>query len=225
VSDCASHYGTTLTNIKTPWWWHLRSAVTCRKICIYCVHISVRVRLVWWIEFCIMRDTYNIKTMYGLVLVLFLIGQVRNRRTSLPTLAWTQQVHFSHIFDSFCIGRICLAGVNNTWRACHFVSLIWSLSLLLFTSATGWLHVWPNGHLTEVAEKLFAGLAASEALVCCICASRFVALCINNTPWWRRIGAFQGYKLSYSLGRGCLCCWLVFSWGHVRISDTLPEAY
>jgi hypothetical protein len=159
------------------------------------------------------------------VLVLFLIGQVRNRRPSLPTLAWTQHVHIYHIFDSFCIERICLAGFNNTWRACHFISLIWSPPLLLFTSATGWLQVWPNGQLTEVVEKLVAGMEASEPLACFICASRFVALCINNTPWWRRIGAFQGYKFSYSADRGCLCCGLVFSRGHFRISNTLPEAY
>jgi hypothetical protein len=168
-----------------------------------------------------MRDTYNIKTIQGVVLVLFLIGQVRQRRTSLATLAWTQQVHIYHIFYE----RICLGGVNNTWRACHFISFIWSLPLLVFTGATGWLQVWSNVHLTEVVEKLFAGMAASEPFVCCICASRFVALCINNTPWWRRIGAFQGYKLSYSAGRGCLCCGLVFSRGHVRISNTLPQTY
>jgi hypothetical protein len=135
------------------------------------------------------------------VLVLFLIGQVRNRRNSLPTLAWTQQVHVYHIFDSFCIERICVAGVNNTWRSCHFVSLMLSLSLLLFKSVTVWLQVWLNGHLTEVVGKVVASLADSDPLVCCICAFQFVALCIKNTPRWRRIGTFQGYKCSYSAGR------------------------
>jgi hypothetical protein len=126
------------------------------------------------------------------------------------------------LFDSPCIERICLTVVNNTSRACHFISLIWSLPLLLFTSATGWLLVRPNGHRTEVVEKLVAGMAASEPLVCCICASRFVALCINDTPWWRRIGVFQGYKFSYSADSGCLYRGLVFSRRHFRISNTPP---
>ena len=38
---------TTLTNVRTPWWCHSRSVKTCRILCIYRVHISVHVRLVW----------------------------------------------------------------------------------------------------------------------------------------------------------------------------------
>jgi hypothetical protein len=46
------------------------SVITCRRSCIYCVHIAVHVRLVWYasckvhtiLKFCIMHGTYNIKT-------------------------------------------------------------------------------------------------------------------------------------------------------------------
>jgi len=34
---------TSVTDIRTPWWWHTRSAETCRRQCIYHVHISVHV--------------------------------------------------------------------------------------------------------------------------------------------------------------------------------------
>jgi len=50
---CASEYlcltlltnakDTTLTDIRTLWWWHSRSAKTSRRLCIYCVHISMHV--------------------------------------------------------------------------------------------------------------------------------------------------------------------------------------
>ena len=40
VSECASNYG----QIRRTQ-WHSRSAATCRRLCIYCVHISVHVRL------------------------------------------------------------------------------------------------------------------------------------------------------------------------------------
>jgi len=38
---------TTLTDIRTAWWWHSVSADTCRRWRIYCVHIPVHERLVW----------------------------------------------------------------------------------------------------------------------------------------------------------------------------------
>jgi len=37
---------TPLTNTRAPWTWDSRSAVTCRRLCIYHVHISVHVRMV-----------------------------------------------------------------------------------------------------------------------------------------------------------------------------------
>jgi len=40
VSDCASNYG----QIRRTQ-WHSRNAATCRKLCIYCLHISVHVTL------------------------------------------------------------------------------------------------------------------------------------------------------------------------------------
>ena len=169
-----------------------------------------------------MRGTYNTKTMQDVVLVMFLIVLVRNRRTSLPTPSWTQQVHIHHLSHSLCIENICLACVNNTWRACHYISLIWLLTLLL-SRAPRWLQIWPNGHLMAVVEKPVSAMAASEHLVCCISASRCVALCINNTTWWRRMGSVQGYKCSYVAARGCLYCGLAFSRGHFRISNTLPD--
>jgi len=58
---------TTLPDIRTPWWWHSRSAETCRTICIYCVHISVHVRLVWKFEFCVIHFRYNIKIVLNCV--------------------------------------------------------------------------------------------------------------------------------------------------------------
>ena len=45
VSDCDSHSKhTTSTHTSTPWWWHSISAETCRRLCVYCVHISAHVR-------------------------------------------------------------------------------------------------------------------------------------------------------------------------------------
>jgi hypothetical protein len=40
VSECASNYG----QIRRTQ-WHSRNAATCRRLCIYSVHISVHVRL------------------------------------------------------------------------------------------------------------------------------------------------------------------------------------
>lgn len=36
----------TLTDIRTSWWWHSGCTETCRRLCIYCVHISLHVRVV-----------------------------------------------------------------------------------------------------------------------------------------------------------------------------------
>jgi len=36
-----------ITCIRTPWWWHSRSSETCRRLCIYWIHISVHASLVW----------------------------------------------------------------------------------------------------------------------------------------------------------------------------------
>jgi hypothetical protein len=52
---------TTVTDLRNSWWWYSRSTETCRRWYVCCVHISVHVRLVWWIEFCIMHCTYHIK--------------------------------------------------------------------------------------------------------------------------------------------------------------------
>jgi len=55
VADCASHYealrtsstDTTLTGAWNHWWWHSRSAETCRILCVCRMHISVHVKFVW----------------------------------------------------------------------------------------------------------------------------------------------------------------------------------
>ena len=36
---------------RTPWCWHSRSVETRKRFCVYCVHISACVKLVWSVDF------------------------------------------------------------------------------------------------------------------------------------------------------------------------------
>jgi len=50
-----------LTAIRTAWWRHSRSAETCRRPCIYCVHISA----VWLVGLINCRHMYAFQQTLG----------------------------------------------------------------------------------------------------------------------------------------------------------------
>ena len=133
IRSCRSPYigencVTTLTDIKTPWWCHSRSAETWRRMSIYCAHISEHVRLVWWIELV----TYSLIMNWPCLLVL-------RYDYILPFSSFTSRLAFLLVSDSFCASLYNIYILFSKWTSLIYEASLFKSVLIFFKLLNGFL--------------------------------------------------------------------------------------